>query len=56
MTEKSILTTIEEFTKYFDVCYWKERRKNPNSPKIKNWTAEKRKKALKHWFGEDHDN
>jgi hypothetical protein len=51
MTEKTILTTLEEYTKYFDLCYWKERRLNPESPDLKNWTARKRENFRKNWFG-----
>lgn len=55
MKERKILTRIEESTKYFDLCYWKERRKNPDSPDLKNWTARKRKNLQTLWFGEESD-
>ncbi|MFX0173676.1 MAG: hypothetical protein ACFE9L_17445 [Candidatus Hodarchaeota archaeon] len=55
MKGRKILTIIEENTKYFDLCYWKERRKNPNSPDLKNWTVRKRKNFQKLWFGEESD-
>ncbi|MHA2276516.1 MAG: hypothetical protein ACXAC2_12145 [Candidatus Kariarchaeaceae archaeon] len=55
MKEKTILTILEEYTKYFDLCYWKERRKNPDSLDLKNWTARKRKNFHNNWSGEDNE-
>ncbi|MHA2248348.1 MAG: hypothetical protein ACXADY_25585 [Candidatus Hodarchaeales archaeon] len=55
MKERKILAIIEENTKYFDLCYWKERRVNPDSPDLKNWTERKRKNFQKLWFGEESD-
>jgi hypothetical protein len=51
MNEKEILIKLEEYTKYFDLCYWKERRQNPNSPDLDNWTAKKRRYFQELWFG-----
>ncbi len=53
LKEITILSRIEEYTKYFDLCYWKERRKNPDSTDLKNWTARKRTKFRNLWFGEN---
>ena len=55
MKGETILSIIEENTKYFDLCYWRERRINPNSSDLKNWTARKRKKFRKLWFGGGND-
>ncbi|MHA1978623.1 MAG: hypothetical protein ACW98F_19405 [Candidatus Hodarchaeales archaeon] len=51
MKEKTILSIIDEYTKYFDVCYWKERRLDPHSSDLKNWKARKREKFLSNGFG-----
>ncbi|MFX0051186.1 MAG: hypothetical protein ACFE8U_07835 [Candidatus Hermodarchaeota archaeon] len=55
MKGRKFLTIIEENTKYFDLCYWRERRRNPDSPDLENWTARKRKNFQKLWFGEESD-
>ncbi|MHA1995432.1 MAG: hypothetical protein ACW97Z_12890 [Candidatus Hodarchaeales archaeon] len=55
MKKKHLLTELEEKTKYFDVCYWKERRTNPNSHDLKNWTARKRRNFQRKWSGESHE-
>ena len=55
MKRKNILTKLmelEEYTKYFDLLYWKERRQNPNSPDLNNWTARKRRRFQQKWIGE----
>jgi hypothetical protein len=52
MNVKKILMELEEYTKYFDLCYWKERRQNPNSPDLNNWTARKRNQFQALWYGE----
>jgi hypothetical protein len=51
MKKKGIITRVEEYTKYFDLLYWKKRRQNPNSPDLNNWTARKRRK-FQELFGE----
>lgn len=55
MKDSKILAIIEEITKYIDLCYWKKRRKNPDSAELKNWAARKRKSFQKLWFGEEID-
>ena len=53
MKIRKILAIVEENTKYFDLLYWKERRQNPDSPDLNNWTARKRRQFQKIWFGEE---
>ncbi|MHA2224592.1 MAG: hypothetical protein ACXAC8_05280 [Candidatus Hodarchaeales archaeon] len=53
MKIRKILAIVEENTKYFDLLYWKERRQNPDSPDLNNWTARKRRQFQQIWFGEE---
>ncbi|MFX0015080.1 MAG: hypothetical protein ACFFB2_08155 [Promethearchaeota archaeon] len=52
MKKKELLRSLEENTKYFDICYWKERRKNPNSPDLDNWIHRKRRRFQELGYGE----
>jgi hypothetical protein len=51
MSNKTRISRLEEFTKYFDLCYWKERRIDPESPDLRNWRARKRKNFQNCWYG-----
>ncbi|MHA2051981.1 MAG: hypothetical protein ACW99F_00160 [Candidatus Hodarchaeales archaeon] len=51
MNKNNRINQIQEFTKYFDICYWKERRINPESADLKNWTTRKRRYFHENWYG-----
>jgi hypothetical protein len=55
LNEKNLLMNLEEYTKYFDLCYWRERRMNPESPDLDDWTASKIRHYQKYCFGEKND-
>jgi hypothetical protein len=42
MNQKGIIRVLDEKMKYFDICYWKERIKNPDSPDLANWKRRRR--------------
>jgi hypothetical protein len=50
-----ILMDLEEYTKYFDLCYWKERSINPESPDLDNWTTKKRSQFQEFYLGGNND-